>query len=172
MSGNENVHPNGGSLEQYPDFNSFCFNFLAWQATRDANRDIGNLGTHPSRGASLPSQSILDRMEQGDHMDDEPNFSRSPTMYAEQNGEPYISMIPTIRTLECLAWQLLYGSEAIVFDESRWQECFQAFNTMAMQSTSLITILSKKYEVRMCDMVLVTSRIAHQPKFYAGETSI
>ena len=145
MSGIHTNHPYWESLSEYSDFKSFCFNLIALQATQGANGQEPNLGTHLSEEA-LPAQ-VPDPVREQQGMDGEQAQTRSPSMYIQHNDQPYISMIPTVRALECLAWQLLHGSKTIVFDESRWQECFQAFNTLAMQSTSLITTLTNKYEV-------------------------
>lgn len=158
MSGNGFNQPQKGSAQQSSDFHSFCFNFLALQATRDACRQNGNLGTqgaHPAREA-LPNRNLADSVPEGNGLGCAQPFGQPPSMWALQNAQAFTSMISTVQTLESLAWQLLYGSKTIVFDESRWQECFRAFNAMAMQSTSLITILSKKYEVRIRYIALVT----------------
>jgi len=144
MSGIPANHPSWESLSQYIEFNSFCFNLMALQVMQGASGQDPNLGTHS--GGALPAQGPDPmRIQQG--MDDEQVPSQSPSMYIQQNDQPYMSMIPTVRALECLAWQLLHGSKTIVFDESRWQECFQALNTLAIQSTYLITTLTNKYEV-------------------------
>lgn len=152
MSGTGGNHPNGEELGQYGHYNQYSSIFQALQMTGALKGQSANLGTHHCNDKKGETRNIMGPGE---------TLSQPQNMYVQQSDQPYISMIPTVRALECLAWQLLYGSNSVVFEENRWQECFQVFNTLAMQSTSLITTLSQRYEVRIYNVCLVTD---HHPK--------
>lgn len=115
--------------------------FRSERASIDAVSDLIDVGTKPNgRGQPMVGAAGCVSMN-GTHSDQPTKLPTTPYI------PPFSSMLPTIRALECLTWQLVYESSPIVFDESRWQECFKIFNLLAMQSTSLITMLAKKYEV-------------------------
>ena len=156
MSGTGGNQPNGEELGQYGNYNQYYPIYRALQMTGALKGQSANLGTHLCNDTKEEPRNVMGPGE---------TLSQPQNMYVQQSDQPYISMIPTVRALECLSWQLLYGSNSVVFEENRWQECFQVFNTLAMQSTSLITTLSQRYEVRICNAWFVTDHHLKKSEF-------
>lgn len=133
-------HPHQESMGQYCNDHINNHSYRAFVSQSCPNGLNPNLGTHPGKPGG-PGKTRK--------MEGQQNWSQPPNQSMQQQIPSFLSMIPTVRSLECLAWQLFYGPSEVVFDENRWQECFQTFNALAMQSTSLIMMLCQKYEVRV-----------------------